>query len=473
MQYVADLHLHSKFSRAVSPMMTLPVMAEYARFKGLDILTTSDFTHPLWFKEINTQLEEAADGLYKLKDQKSLPRRQAGNLKNTDQNSKTNKEVLFLLSTEIASIYKQRDKLRRIHNLVFAPSMEVAVKISEELVRRGCNLSSDGRPIIGLSSKNLLELILGIDENCFLIPCHVWTPHFGLFGSASGFDSIDEAFGDYAKYIYGIETGLSSDPNMNWSIKDLSNRSILSFSDAHSPSKMGREATVFELEGDIPTYSKIKQAIMKHAQSSVASRESEYEEKQSDNRILYTIEFYPEEGKYHYSGHRSCKISFDPLQIIEKGVICTVCHKKLTEGVLVRVKQLSDATISNRVREKISPRGLKWYTDIHKSHLPYVKLVPLLEIVAQSMHSTPVSQKVKDQYVKLCSELGSEFEVLLQSNFADISRIGGDRIARGIQKVRAGNIIIKPGYDGEYGKVSIWNKGEEENKKESQLVLDF
>lgn len=214
MHYVCDFHLHSKYSRAVSPQMTLPVMAQYAAQKGLDILTASDWTHPLWFKEIQTQLEEGGEGVYKIKNQNAKS-------KMTMQNSKIENDILFLLSTEISSIYKQGDKLRRIHNLVFVPSIKVAEKVSKELVKRGCNLNADGRPIIGLWSKNLLELILGIDERCMLIPCHIWTPHFGIYGSASGFDSLEEAFGELAPQIYGIETGLSSDPDMNWQTKEL------------------------------------------------------------------------------------------------------------------------------------------------------------------------------------------------------------------------------------------------------------
>ena len=245
MYYVADLHLHSKYSRAVSPSMTLPVMEKFAGQKGIDILTASDWTHPIWFKEIQNQLEEAGEGVYKLKI----------------ENVKSKKNILFLLSTEISSIYKEAGKLRRIHNLVFVPTIEIAEKVSKALIKRGCNLSADGRPIVGLSSRNLLELILSIDQRCLLIPCHVWTPHFGVYGSKSGYDSLEEAFGDLAPFVYGIETGISSDPEMNWRISELANRSILSFSDAHSAPNMAREATVFDLEK--PTYENIRQAIMR------------------------------------------------------------------------------------------------------------------------------------------------------------------------------------------------------------------
>ncbi|HZE87190.1 MAG TPA: endonuclease Q family protein [Methylomirabilota bacterium] len=443
MHYVCDFHLHSKYSRAVSQMMTLPVMAQYAKQKGLDILTASDFTHPLWFKEIQNQLEEAGEGIYRLKEHEPL------------------QDIRFLLSTEISSIYKQGDKLRRIHNLVFVPSLAVAEKISKELIRRGCNLNADGRPIVGLSSKNLLELILSIDKRSMLIPCHIWTPHFGIYGSASGFDSLEEAFGELAPQIYGIETGLSSDPDMNWQVTELQNRSILSFSDAHSPAKMSREATVFDLEK--PTYENIRQAIMRLATNS-----------DTENKIAYTIEFYPEEGKYHFSGHRNCKVVYNVDEVREKGTTCPVCHRRLTEGVFMRVEQLSEPKLMGRAEEKKNTHGLKWYTDKKHIQPPYVKLVPLLEIVAQSLDSTVASQKSQNLYAKLCHELTSEIAILLRTPIADIEHVGGKKLAEAIVKVRGGDIIIDPGFDGEFGKVKIWSEEEEKAAEETpQLRLEL
>jgi PHP family Zn ribbon phosphoesterase len=444
MEFVADLHLHSKFSRAVSPQMNLQTMVRLAQQKGIDILSASDFTHPLWFKELKEQLEEANEGIYRLGGKKGY----------------------FLLSTEIASIYKQGEKLRRIHNLVFAPSLSVVEKINTELGKRGCNLNADGRPIIGLSSKHLLELILAIDERCFLIPCHVWTPHFGVYGSASGFDSLEEAFGDMAKYIYGIETGLSSDPDMNWAIPELRNRSILSFSDAHSAPKMGREATVFELKA--LTFTNLKSAIMR-PQLSVFSNSGIQTEKQktdqllsenrkpnTDNRLTYTIEFYPEEGKYHFSGHRNCKVAYGPVEVREKGTICPVCKRRMTEGVIVRLQQLADEALSKRLAIMKDNKGVQWHTDTLQEQPPFVKLVPLIEIVAESMGSTVASQKVQNMLLQLTDKVGSEIDILLRSSIKEIESIGGERIAEGIVKVRAGDIDIHPGYDGEYGKVHIW-----------------
>ncbi|MEK7571469.1 MAG: endonuclease Q family protein [Patescibacteria group bacterium] len=444
MQYVTDLHLHSKYSRAVSPQMTLPVMAEVATQKGLDILTVCDFTHPLWFKEIQGQLDEADEGLYRLKKEVS-----------------PHQKIRFLFSTEISNIYKQNDKLRRIHNLVFAPSMQVAEKITAALLKHGCNLSADGRPIIGLWSKQLLELILSIDERCLLIPCHVWTPHFGIYGSASGYESLRQAFEELTPHIYGIETGLSSDPDMNWQVKELMTRTILSFSDAHSAPKMGREATIMDLEK--LSYDDVRKAIMHFSVD-------------TPNTIAYTVEFYPEEGKYHFSGHRNCKVAQGPEEIRANGNICPVCKRRMTEGVLYRVQELADPSLLTRVTQKINPQGLKWHTDTQQKQPPYVKLIPLNEIIAEAMHSTVASQKVKNMFIRLCHELQSEFYILLKAPIADIAHIAGPQVSAGVKKVREGNIAIVPGYDGEYGKVSIWNEEEEKQLKKKlspQLSLNW
>ncbi|HSW47481.1 MAG TPA: endonuclease Q family protein [Candidatus Saccharimonadales bacterium] len=459
MQYIADLHLHSKFSRAVSPKMNLPVMEEFAIQKGLDILSTSDWTHPIWFKEIQGLLEEAGQGVYALKSEIRSTKSE------TNPNEKypnTQKKILFLLSTEISSIYKQGDKLRRIHNLIFVPNFEIAEKVNKELLKRGCNLSADGRPIVGLSSRNLLELILNIDERCFIIPCHVWTPHFGVYGSKSGFDSLDEAFGDLAKYVYGIETGISSDPEMNWRIPELANRSILSFSDAHSPANMAREATSFELSES--NYENIRQAIMRKGDNK--------------NRVAYTIEFYPEEGKYHYSGHRNCKVSLTPATLAEKGNICPVCHRELTEGVAPRIEQLAGAEFAKEYKEKVSESGIKWYADITHNHPPYVKLVRLEQIIAAGLGVTTGSQKVPEMYARMCKELGSEVDILLKINLSEVEKVSNSQIANALGKVRKGEITLSPGFDGEYGKVKVFSDEERESwkreiKEASQLSLDI
>lgn len=457
MNYVSDFHLHSKYSRAVSKDMILPSMARVAKQKGINILSACDWTHTLWFKEIKEQLVEASDGLYKIKSE--------------NENSEDS-EPLFILATEISSIYSEKGKLRRIHNLIFAPSLETAEKINKELIKRGCNLMADGRPIVGISSKNLLSLILEIDERSMLIPCHVWTPHFGMYGSASGYDSLEEAFEDLTPHIYGIETGLSSDPEMNWQIPELMNRSILSFSDAHSLPKMGRELTIFELEN--PTYEHIRQAIMRNSKkttdplrseasyglqstAAVASRQS------TVDRIVYTLEFYPEEGKYHFSGHRNCGIVRGPEETRKEGNTCPKCSRRLTEGVLYRVQQLADDSLLDRVEQKISPHGIKWYTDKRKNHPPFIKMVPLLEIIAESLGSTSFSVKSKALYDRLCvvesTKIGSELDILLKIPLETIRKAGGDKLTDAIEKVRSGDILVDPGYDGEYGKVNIWNHG--------------
>ncbi|MCL5438873.1 MAG: endonuclease Q family protein [Patescibacteria group bacterium] len=457
MEYIADLHVHSKYSRAVSQDMVLPTMALWAKKKGLDILPIPDWTHPLWIREVRNQLEEKSDGLFKLKSQIS-------NLKSTSQNSKleeTEKETLFILSTEISSIYSQGGRARRVHNLVLVPGFETVEKISKELIRRGCNLSSDGRPIIGISSKNLLEMVLGIDENAFLIPCHIWTPWFSMFGSNSGFNSIEECFGDYSKYIYGIETGLSSDPDMNWRIKELETRSILSSSDSHSPMKMGREATVFITKGDQTEigFKDIKLAVM---------------QKSDKLKIGYTIEFHPEEGKYHYTGHRNCKFVQSPEDSRKLGTICPVCHKPLTVGVMHRVDELADKSIDYRIKVKNNENGIKWICDPTGKHPPFVRLVPLVEIIAESMGSTVSSIKVKILFDELCEKLGSENKILLRHSIEEIKKQAGEKIAEGVLLVRGGNIVVEPGFDGEYGKVKIWSDPSSPEKKNiSQMGLDF
>lgn len=483
MEYVTDLHLHSKYSRAVSPDMNLYNMALWASKKGLDILSASDWTHPLWFRQIREELEEAEEGLFKLKS--AISNQQSA--------------IRFLLSVEVSSIYSQGGKVRRIHNLIWSPSFETSEKISNELRKRGCNLNSDGRPIIGLSSIALAELVFSIDKNAMIIPCHAWTPWFSLYGSNSGFDSIDECFGSYAKYIYGIETGLSSDPFMNWQIKELDNRSILSFSDAHSMAKMGREATVFELQK--LTFNNIKEAIMQpyltienrklkvevedrrskidnniNSQSSILKKPSSIFNSLSSNKIKYTIEFYPEEGKYHYTGHRNCNFVQDPKQTKENGSLCPVCHRPLTVGVMHRVEELARNPKFSDEISKLNSNGVKWIIDPSKKHSPFVKLVPLNEIIAESLNSTVASLKVKNLFDDLCKEFGSELNVLLRVPLQDIAKKTGEKVAEGVEKVRKGEIVILPGYDGQYGIVKIWDdKKVNEKHKETvnQLGIDF
>lgn len=436
MEIISDLHLHSKYSRAVSPQMVLPTMVQFARQKGMRLLTTGDWTHPLWLREIKQNLVESEQGIYSLKD------------------SKDELDPKYLLSVEVSSIYSQGGKARRIHCLLFVPSIEIAEKFNKELVKRGANLNSDGRPIVGIKPPELLEMLMEIDERAFLIPCHVWTPWFSLYGSMSGFDSIEECFGEMSKYIYGIETGLSSDPAMNWRIPELTKRSILSFSDSHSPIKMGRESTVFELEN--LTYDNIKKAIMR---------------KGAENRIAYTIEFYPEEGKYHYTGHRNCKIVYSPKDTKEKGKTCPVCGRSLTVGVMERVEDL--AAQEEKVTENIGKSGIKWIADPTHNHPPFAKLVPLNEIIAETIGSPVASLKVKALFDQVTEKFTSEFEVLLKTPIDDISKAFGENLAEAILKVRNGNIFISPGFDGEFGvvKIEFSNENEKEEKLEQESLF--
>ena len=427
MQLIADLHLHSKYSRAVSPQMVIPEMVKWAKLKGINLLGTGDFTHPLWFSELKQYLEEEG-GVLKIKE---------GGFG----------DIKFLLTTEISSIYGQGGRTRKIHNLIIAPSFAVVEKINTEFKKRGCNLISDGRPIVGLSAKQVADLVFSVDESCLLIPCHVWTPWFSLYGANSGFDSLEECFGELSKYIYAVETGLSSDPEMNWQIADLDNRSIVSFSDAHSPAKLGREATVFETPDiKILGYRDIKEALIGGG---------------GETRISHTIEFYPEEGKYHYTGHRNCGVVQSPEETEKRGTTCTVCGRKLTVGVMERVRKLSKSITSitsttgiKGVETKVDEFGVKWIKK--ESRPPFIRLVPLAEIIAESKGVGDASVSVIREYQNLIEKLGNEIGILMKCDLEKIARIGGEKLAEGVLKVRAGDIFIKPGFDGEYGKVSVW-----------------
>lgn len=479
MQIIADLQLHSKYSRAVSPQMTIPNIAMWAKKKGIGLVATGDWTHPLWIREIQVNLEEIGNGLLKLKSTTQ-------NLKPSDQT--TNIEPLFLLATEVSSIYSQGGKLRRVHTLIWVPTISSAEKINEEMQRRGCNLMADGRPITSLSCIQVAELVLSIEPKALLIPAHAWTPHFSVFGSASGFDSIAEAFGPFAKNIYGIETGLSSSPAMNWRIKELDTRSIISFSDAHSGPKLGREATVFDLKDF--SYEGIYEAI-----TQIPNALSLDQQPTTNNRISYTLEFYPEEGKYHYTGHRNCNVKLSPEETIKKGTICPVCGKSLTQGVMQRVEQLagrseeslrlsvfssplSDKSLSDRQltgqlktdkqrsdnRKQKTDNGVRMIgSQAFPTRPPFVMLVPLQEIIAETIGSPAMSPKTQVLFDQLTAEFGGEFSVLLQTKESDVVQVVGEKIAEAIGKVRCGDIVIDPGYDGVFGTVNIWKESEEES----------
>lgn len=451
MEIIADLHLHSKYSRAVSQNMVIPEIAYWAEKKGINLVGTADWTHPLWLRELKENLEEVGEGIYKLKAQSSKPKNQNLNFKNQRLNEKMDEggEVYFILATEIASIYTQNGKLHRIHNLVLAPNFTVVEKINEKLRAVGVNLFADGRPITNLTCPDFCELVFSISQNCLVIPAHVWTPWFSLYGSRSGFDSLRECFGQYTEKIYAIETGLSSDPAMNWRIEDLDKRSIVSFSDAHSPTKLGREATVFNLKF------KIENLKFKDIVEAIKNQD-----------IAYTIEFYPEEGKYHWTGHRLCGIRQSPEETRKRGNICPVCGKPLTVGVMHRVDQLANREFKTQVTE--IKTGVRLIFDEKKTRPPYVMVVPLLEILAEAIKSNISSHNVLNEYNKLTSHFGSEFKVLLEASIEEVAKISGERVAEGIKRVREGKIVVEPGYDGVFGTVKIWPEGEDVEKEEEQ-----
>lgn len=443
MQIIADLHLHSKFSRAVSQKMDLIGIAEMAARKGIDLVTTGDWMHPIWFKSIQNELSEDSSGIYRLKNVGA--RRDAPATK-----------IKFLLTTEISSIYTQGGQMRRVHNLIFSPSIATCEKVNNALRSRGANLMSDGRPIVGISSKDLLSMVLEIDKNILFVPAHVWTPWFAMYGSKSGFNSIEESFGEYAKYIYGVETGLSSDPIMNWQVKDLDNRSILSFSDAHSGPKLGREATVFTENSDFRfpisklTYIDVAEAIKQNPQGKL--------------KIGYTIEFFPEEGKYHWSGHRSCNIRYNPQEVKEKGVLCPVCRRPLTIGVENRVMDLSDRILTkNDLLFVQNSNGLSFVYDKEKKRRPFVSLIPLLEALTEINKGSAV--KAFREYERLTSEFGNEFDILMRKSYEEIGKAGGEELAQAVKIIRERKAYVDPGYDGVFGAVKIFKDTVAKEKK--------
>ena len=401
MKFAADFHIHSKYSRATSPSMDLESLDKWAVIKGVKVLGTGDFTHPEWLKNLKEKLDPAEAGLFKLRNLVSQTR--------------------FILTAEISCIYSKGGKVRKIHIVVFAPSFEVVDKINAKLNQIG-NLRADGRPILGLDVKELAKIVLDADENCLVVPAHAWTPWFAIFGSRSGFDSIEECFEDYSKYIYAIETGLSSDPKMNWRLSQLDKITLISNSDAHSAPKIGREANIFDTEIN---YYSIIEAI----------------KQKNKSKFLYTIEFFPEEGKYHYDGHKDCNLRLSPKESKKYNNICPICAKPLVIGVLNRVEKLADRP------ENFAPENA----------IPFKSLIPLQEIIAESLGVTVASKQVDKFYNNLTKNLGSEFEILLESERINLEKYSLPEIAEGIIRVRDGKVNIEPGYDGVFGKIKIFS----------------
>jgi len=433
MYYIADFHIHSKYSRATSSLMDLEHLDLWAEKKGIHILGTGDFTHPDWFANLKEKLEPAEQGLYKLK-----ANGQASSFKLQASSSKS--QVRFILTTEISCIYSKKNKVRKIHILVFAPDLQTVEKINAQLSWIG-NLSADGRPILGLDAKELVKIVLNVNENCLIVPAHCMTPWFGIFGSKSGFDSVEQCFEDYSKYIYALETGLSADPFMLWRIPDGRRLTLISNSDAHNPQNLGREANVFE--GEKLTYNTIIEAIKKRNDSHLPLR------------LTSTIEFYPEEGKYHYDGHRNCNICFSPKETRKYNGICPKCGKPLTIGVLSRVEQLAD-----------KEEGF-----IPENSIPFKSLVPLKEIIAESLSLGKESKTVGQIYEDLISQGGNEFKILLYLSQEELSKFCPEKIVEGIMNVREGKVYKSPGYDGVYGKISVFSSLQEQKTSRDQGTL--
>jgi len=395
--------------------MSLENLWKWAQIKGISVVGSGDFTHPKWFLELKDKLEVLGNNLFILKD-KYIEQYVPGSCRS---------EVYFMLTTEISSIYSKNGRIRKIHNLVFVPDLNVASKINAVLSNIG-NLSSDGRPILGLDAKKLLKIIRDISDEAMLVPAHAWTPHFSIFGSGSGFDSLEECFEELSPYIYSIETGLSSDPAMNWRLSGLDHLTLISNSDAHSPAKLGREANIFDK--DI-SYKAIVDAI------------------KNKKGFLGTIEFFPQEGKYHYDGHRACGICLSPKETIKHNFLCPVCGKKVTIGVMHRVEKLAD-------RED----GFKL-----ESAPPYYSVIPLPEIIAGTLKVGVNSKAVENEYFKLIEKLGNEFRILMDASAAEIESAGSPILSDAISRMRAGNVHIEPGFDGEYGKIKISENTDKKN----------
>ncbi|MCM8803874.1 MAG: endonuclease Q family protein [Candidatus Omnitrophica bacterium] len=391
--YIADFHIHSKYSRATSKDMELDSLVKWSRYKGINLLGTGDITHFYWFYELKRNLSETERfGIYRYKG------------------------IDFILTGEICNIFDKKGITKKIHNIIFISSIEKVERFNKIIERYG-DLNSDGRPILQLSSKELLKILKEVDEYGFMVPAHIWTPHFSLFGSNSGFDRIEECFEELTEEIFALETGLSSDPEMNWRLSELDRFCLISNSDAHSPSKIGREANIFIKEFDFKELIDIL--------------------KNKDFKM--TIEYFPEEGKYHYDGHRNCRVCFSPDETIKNNYVCPVCGKKLTVGVMHRIEKLADRNMGEKPEK----------------YIPFKKLVPLDQIIGSVINKEVSSQLVQKIYFELINKIGPEFYILLYATEEEIEDKIDKKIFEGIKNVRKGKVNIKPGYDGEFGKVEI------------------
>jgi uncharacterized protein (TIGR00375 family) len=404
--YIADFHIHSKYSRATSKDMELDGLTKWAKYKGINLLGTGDITHFYWFYELKRNLKETDRfGIY--------------NYKGID----------FILTGEVCNIFEYRGITKKIHNIIFFSNFENAEKFNKIIERYG-DLNSDGRPILQIEAKELLRIVKEVDDFGFIVPAHIWTPHFSLFGSNSGFDDIEECFGDLSREIFALETGLSSDPEMNWKVSKLDRFSLISNSDAHSPSKIGREANIFYDKFDFKELIEILK----------------------NKKFKMTVEYFPEEGKYHYDGHRNCKVCLSPEETRKNNYMCPVCGKKLTIGVMHRVEILSD----RKNMEK------------PEKYVPFKKIVPLDQIIASVMNKELTSQIVQKTYFEIINKIGTEFDIFFKIDENELEDKIEKKVLEGIKNVKKGNVIIKPGYDGEFGKVEI-KVDLSENKEQETL----
>ena len=420
MRYIADLHIHSYYSRATSKQLNLEHINKWGQLKGLTVIATGDITHPKWLEEMKQKLEPAEEGLFRLKEEFSKPTQ-------SQVPGSCQAPVYFILSGEISSIYKRDGAVRKVHNVVFMPDLQAVERFQTTLDRIG-NIHSDGRPILGLDSRNLLEIVLETDERVHLIPAHIWTPWFSLLGSKSGFDNVEACFGDLTNHIFAVETGLSSDPPMNWRLSMLDSYTLVSNSDAHSPAKLAREANVFDTE---LSYSALFSAL----------------KNKTKDAFWGTIEFFPEEGKYHMDGHRKCAQMLRPAVTIAKSGLCPVCGKPVTVGVSHRIEVLADRP------EGTKPEGVK----------PFMSLVPLPEVLSEVYKVGSNSKRVQCHFQNMLAELGSEMTILMDCSIKDIEKAAGSLVAEGIRRMRNGEVFVEPGYDGVYGTVRLFKPGEREH----------
>lgn len=423
MKFIADLHMHSKYSRATSKDMVLEEIDKVAAEKGITVIGTGDCTHPKWFKELSEKLEPAEPGLFRLKKKYQRPTIWG-----------TAAETRFIISGEISSIYSRGGKTRRVHNIILLSSLEGAKKLNEELGKRG-NIVSDGRPILGIDSEELAGIVFGVEQDAMVIPAHLWTPWFGVLGSASGFDSLQECYGAYTDRIIAVETGLSSDPAMNWRLSGLDGVAMISNSDSHSLQKIGREATIFDAE---LSYRGIREAIINGAPKN--------RKKKSANKMVATLEFFPEEGKYFLDGHRACGISMTPQETKKNKGICPKCGKPVTVGVLNRIDTLADKKVSKKTKGNKSE---------YEDRVPFYGIVQLDEIIAGALEVGVKTKKVKAAYERLIKGCGAEIDVLMYVAEQELMNHADECIVRGIMHMRKGKVSVVPGYDGEYGTIKV------------------